>query len=134
MHDPAPSAFRSSRRRRAMLGTIVAIFLGALLLPLTGYVYVAISGAHAAEQQSSPPPASDQTNPRANYWRAVRQGSEGYTAASGPYTTNVLIQNGGQNWRQVRNGPIENLGAWRLPLVVGVILLFALISGKRKLR
>ncbi|HEU5339292.1 MAG TPA: hypothetical protein VFU39_08410, partial [Sulfuricaulis sp.] len=91
------------RGRRRMIWIAVIILFGALVLPLSGYVYVAINEAiaatSAAEQQQ-------QTNPRANYWRAIREGNEGYTAASGPYTTSVLIQTGGQNWRQLRTGPV----------------------------
>jgi formate dehydrogenase subunit gamma len=123
------------RRRRMMLVSIVVIVLGAVLFPLTGYLYVAASEA-LAQQQTKPetPAAADQqSNPRANYWRAVRQGYDGYTAASGPYTTDVLIQNGGQNWRQLRNQAVTNFSAWALAIVAGAIGLFALIRGRVRL-
>lgn len=103
------------RGRRRMIWIAVIILFGALVLPLSGYVYVAINEAiaatSAAEQQQ-------QTNPRANYWRAIREGNEGYTAASGPYTTSVLIQNGGQNWRQLRNGPVIGTLSWLMALML----------------
>jgi formate dehydrogenase subunit gamma len=106
----------------------------AMALPLTGYVYVALAATPAEQPKAAPPSAADQqTNPRANYWRAVRQGYEGYTAASGPYTTNVLIQNGGQNWRQIRNGPVSNALPWVLAAVTGAIVLFAVIRGQVRL-
>lgn len=122
------------RRRRTMAWSIAIILVGAMVLPLTGYVYVAIDSAFA--QQATPDArsaADQQTNPRANYWRAVRQGYDGYTAASGPYTTNVLIQNGGQNWRQLRNGPVASFGTWVLAIVVGAMILFAIVRGRIKL-
>src|SRR5581483_8938787 len=119
---PRASALRRYRMTAWMVGLILA---GSVLPPLTGYVYVAVNDAFAQQATSDSSAAADkQTNPRANYWRAVRQGYEGYTAASGPYTTNVLIQNGGQNWRQLRNGPVESFGAWVLALVVGAIIVF----------
>ncbi len=124
-----------SRRRRSMAWSMAAILIGALVLPLSGYLYVAVDTAFA--QQATPQTqsaAEQQTNPRANYWRAVRQGYEGYTAASGPYTTNVLIQNGGQNWRQIRNGPMANFTLWVLAIVVGAIFLFAIVRGRVKLQ
>jgi formate dehydrogenase subunit gamma len=125
------------RRRRAMVWSVAIILLGVMVLPLTGYLYVAVDQAFAQQQQQAapqPPSAADQqTNPRANYWRAVRQGWEGYTAASGPYTTNVLIQNGGQNWRQVRMGPVISISAWVLAVVVGMIAVFPLVRGQIRL-
>jgi len=119
-----------ARRRRTFIWTLVLILAGTVALPLTGYVYVALDPAFAQQSQSA---ADQQTNPRANYWRAVRQGYEGYTAASGPYTTNVLIQNGGQNWRRIRNGPVSNILPWVLAAIAGAILLFALLRGRIKL-
>jgi formate dehydrogenase subunit gamma len=96
---------------------------------------VAVSDAYAQQQNAAGASSADkQTNPRANYWRAVRQGYDGYTAASGPYTTNVLIQNGGQNWRQLRNGPASGFSAWILAIVVGAIVLFTIVRGRIKLR
>ncbi len=125
-----PMTDNAAKRRRAriMLWSAAAIVVGALLAPLTGYVYVAIDQAMA---QSSA--AEQQTNPRANYWRAVREGNEGYTAASGPYTTNVLIQNGGQNWRQLRNGPVAGILPWLLALVVLALGLFTVWRGQIRL-
>lgn len=123
-----------SRRRRAMIWSIAIMLIGAMVLPLTGYVYVAVDSAFAAQQGAAEGSKADQTNPRANYWRAVREGFQGYTAASGPYTTNVLIQNGGQNWRQLRDGPVEGFGTWVLAIAVGGILLLAIVRGQIKLQ
>lgn len=113
-----------TRRAKIMLWSLVTIMLGATLLPLTGYIYVGVTTASAQ--------ATGDDNPRANYWRAVREGGAGYTASQGPYTTNTLIQNGGQNWRQIRNGPVTNYTPWLLAAVVGAILIFHLIKGRVK--
>lgn len=114
-----------SRHAKIILWSLVVILLGATLLPLTGYIYVGVTSASAQT-------AGDE-NPRANYWRAVREGGEGYVASQGPYTTNTLIQNGGQNWRQIRNGPVSNYTPWLLAAVIGAILLFHLFKGRVKL-
>ena len=115
-----PSSVRT-RRRRTLLWSLALILSGAMLLPLGGYLYVAFKPAYAQSSAGE----QQQTNPRANYWRAVRDGSRGYTSASGPYTTNVLIQNGGQNWREVRNGPISTYTPWILAVsVLGIGLLY----------
>ncbi len=113
-----------SRHAKIMLWSVVAIMLGATLLPLTGYLYVGITNVTAQATQDS--------NPRANYWRAVREGNEGYVASRGPYTTNTLIQNGGQNWRQIRNGPISTFTPWILASVLGLIVLFHIVVGRVK--
>ena len=114
----------AKRHARIMLWSAVIIVFGAMILPLTSYVYTDWVSAKAAAAQDA--------NPRANYWRAVREGGPGYTAASGPYTTNVLIQNGGQYWRQLRNGPVANYTPWILAVVVVVLGLFYLIKGPQK--
>ena len=123
------------RRRRMMAWTVATILIGSMLLPLSGYVYIAVNDAFAQQQAGSEASSADkQTNPRANYWRAVRQGYDGYTAVTGPYATNVLIQNGGQNWRQLRNGPASSFSAWILAIVVGAIVLFTIVRGRIKMR
>ena len=89
-----------------------------MALPLGSYVVTGIQSANAQ--------AVEETNPRANYWRAVRDGNQGYTAVEGQ-ETNVLMQEGGQNWRQWRNGPIATIGGWGLfVMVLGIALYFGL--------
>ncbi len=113
---------RHMRRIKVTLWSVALLVGGATLLPLTGYVYVDLVSAQAAD--------TDPSNPRANYWRSVREGNAGYVASRGPYTTNVLIQNGGQNWRQIRNGPIATYAPWVLATVVGLIILFHIFCGR----
>ena len=57
---------RRRRYRRVALWTIAIIMVGAMVLPLGSYVYTGIQSAHAQ--------AVEDSNPRANYWRAVRGG------------------------------------------------------------
>ena len=115
---------RLVRRKRIMAWSMFVILAGALALPLGSYLYSGLSSAQAA--------AEKQANPRANYWRAVREGITGYTAVVGQ-ETNVLIQNGGQNWRQARNGPVASIMPWVLAAFLGAILLFAIVRGQVKL-
>jgi len=112
---PNPIARRARRRRMAVWG-VATILAGSLLLPLTGHLYGNV--VQAASNATGTPATEQQTNPRANYWRAVRDGNAGYTAASGPYTTDVLIQNGGQNWRQLRDGPVAAGLSWIMALML----------------
>jgi formate dehydrogenase subunit gamma len=71
-------------------------------------------------------------NPRANFWESVRQGVSGYTSVE-TRGHHMLIQNAGQNWRQVRNDLLSSLSPWLLAGVLFMIGAFFVISGKDKL-
>ncbi len=111
---------RARRYKGIVLWSIAIILVGAMVLPLGSYVVTGIQPVRAQ--------AIEDSNPRANYWRAVRRGNEGYTSVAGQ-ETGVLIQNGGQNWRQLRNGPVATIGGWALFLVVLAIVLFFGVKG-----
>lgn len=110
------------RHKKIMLWSFAAILAGAMVLPLLGYVLVMVDPAFAATDY----------NPRAEYWRAVRGGNEGYTAVVGQ-ETNVLIQNGGQNWRQLRNGPVASYLPWALAISFLALGLFYIKRGQIRL-
>jgi len=112
-----------SRHARIMLWSILVILCGSMVLPLSGYVYVGLVDDSRAQSTQS------EANPRAAYWRAVREGDGGYVSSSGPYTTNTLVANGGQNWRQIRNGPIATYGPWLMALMLVAIAAFHIGTG-----
>ena len=62
--------------------------------------------------------ATDMSNPHANFWRAVRHGVPGFTTVSSQ-GHRVLIENSGENWREVRNGFIMRGSQ----LIIGIALL-----------
>lgn len=109
-----------------MLWSLAVILCGSMVLPLTGYVYVGLMGTTHAQAQ-------EDTNPRATFWGGARRSQEGYVSSSGPYTTNTLIQNGGQNWRQIRNGPVASYGAGLLIAVIVILALFYAVRGSMRL-
>lgn len=109
------------RRRRAMAWSFLFIVLSAMILPTASYLIVGGESAHAQVVNDS--------NQRANFWRAVREGEAGYSAVSGP-EAGVFINNGGQNWRQMRNGLIANYGGWAIVGALAAILLFFLLRGR----
>lgn len=121
------AADRIRRRFRAVLWSAVIILVGSMVLPLSGYVYVGLVAPSHAQS------AASQNNPRADYWRAVREGDKGYVAASGPYTTNVLVQNAGQYWREIRDGPVKFYGAVIIIAAIVILLLFYAIRGSMRI-
>ena len=90
-------------------------FLSALLL----------AGAVSAQQSSGPSLPKDelikleqqrvvqQPYNNAPVWKAVRGSVEGYASIPAP-EAGVLIQDGGQNWRALRNGTFSIIGGWAL--------------------
>lgn len=92
---------------------------GVLLLLLSGAYYGLVIGA-------------DMSNPHANLWRAVRQGIAGFMTA--PLEGHpVLIQNGGENWRELRNGYLMRYAQWLPGLALVVMGIFYGLVGKDKL-
>ena len=111
------------KRKKMMAWTAVVMLLAIFLLPMTGYIS---TGFALAEPQAK------ETNPRADYWRLVRDNTKGYSAVKGR-ETNELIQGSGQNWRQLRNGPLATYGSWMIGFTLAVLALFYLWRGQVKM-
>ncbi|EIJ41409.1 formate dehydrogenase, gamma subunit [Beggiatoa alba B18LD] len=111
-------------RYRMMSWSFLLILALAILIPTASSLLWLNTATATAEAPA--------TNPRADYWREVRSGEVGYTTIQG-VDRGILIQNAGQNWRQLRNAPIATYGAYLLIGVIGAIGLFYLLRGKLKL-
>lgn len=121
---------KSKRQRSRGL----ALLLGGLVaLTASVSLYVVLtSSSVSADSDSEEVAAEASANPRAEYWRAVRHGVEGYSAVTGP-EANVLIQDSGETWRQLRNGPASTIGAWLMAGVLLALGLFQIFKGTWKL-
>jgi formate dehydrogenase subunit gamma len=76
--------------------------------------------------------AADQSNPHANFWRTVRQGVPGFTTVTS-VGHKVLIENSGENWREVRNGLLLRFSQVVILLALLAMALFYAIVGKDRL-
>lgn len=135
------------RRARAMLWSVLAMVVLAMLLPSLGYVMAQTGGQGLPEPQRLQQQQQQQqrmqqqqrfgderaTNPRSDMWRGAREGQQGFTTQTGPYVTNTLISNVGENWRQFRTGPLVTYGGWFLVGVVALIALFFALVGTVRL-
>ncbi|MGI9223663.1 MAG: formate dehydrogenase subunit gamma [Woeseiaceae bacterium] len=121
---------KGKRRKRLYiaLAAITAGLLVAMALPLTGYVLHSVGLVQVAQAQEADD-EDEAVNQRAEYWRAVRGGVEGYSAVSGQ-ETGVLIQNGGQKWRETRDGPLSFFGASLIIAVLVAIAAKHLVRGR----
>jgi len=108
-----------SRGRLILLALLGAVFL-IVALPWTGQLFVGDSVAQA--QQGA-------VNPLSEYWRSARQGTEGVSAVTAP-AANVLITESGQNFRQLRNGPLATYGAWIMAIVLLILAALFLVRGR----
>lgn len=106
---------RKRSRRRVFVWGLVGVLVVSVVLP-TVVTFVAAQGV-AAE------------NPQAEFWRAVRQGTAGYSAVKGP-EANVLIDSRGEDWRNLRNGPVAGWGAAAMGGMVVLLLLYSILHGR----
>jgi formate dehydrogenase subunit gamma len=113
---------RPARWRRYAWAMIIAA-VTVMALPLTGYIATGVSVAQDA---------GDATNPRSQYWREVRDGVAGVSTVSGP-GADILIQNGGQNWRQLRNDVVAKIGAWAVVGIIVALAIYHVLTGGNKL-
>jgi len=111
----------SRSRRGTPFRWATAALVAVLGLPLVGVLEVPSLNAQPAGAGSQEPPPDEGfrggENPRSNYWGAVREGRSGTTTVKGT-ETGVLIQNYGEIYRQIRNGPLTTYGSWLMGLMV----------------
>ena len=121
---------KSRSRRFKIIAGVALTLLVSMALPLTGYLAYETGLVQVAQAQDSDD--DEVVNQRAEYWRAVRGGVEGYSAVSGP-EAGVLIQSGGQDWRETRNGPVSFYGASLIIAVLIAITVKHLVRGRDRL-
>jgi formate dehydrogenase subunit gamma len=117
---------RNAASSRLVFWSVSILLILSAAFTLGGYLYSTTANAQQA--------TSRDVNPRANFWRAVRDGDRGDTSSSGPYTTNVFIQNGGQNFRMLRNGPLVSYGAGLMALMLASIIVFFAVRGRVRIQ
>jgi formate dehydrogenase subunit gamma len=132
MTDSQSGVTRRAKHLRAMLWSLVLIAVGAMVLPLTAYVWTAAVQAQEAADQASGKADETAVDPRMTTLSEGRDSEPGYTPTRGQ-ETNILIQRRGQGWRELRNGPVKLLGAIAIAGVLLALLGYQLIIGGSKL-
>ena len=112
------------RKRFALLLTFL-VFSLSVLLPLGSYTLHWMGSTAVAQEQAA-------VNPRSNYWRAVRDGVEGYSSVKGD-GANVLVQSNGNEWRNFRNGPLTKILPWLIVGMLGLLFLYHLFRCRNRL-
>lgn len=113
-------------RIKQWLLVVLATLMCGMLAPATA-ADVKSAQEQAARQQVQP-------GNNAPVWRDVRGGENAYqTTQVRGIESDVLVQPGGETWRQLRNGPITVYGGWVIVLVMALIGIFYSLKGPIKL-
>jgi formate dehydrogenase subunit gamma len=113
-------------------GTALAASLLFLSLAMVFSPLVSAADPGGAQEQANRQVTQPLNN--APFWRDVREGANPYqTTQVRGVETNILVQSGGQLWRELRNGPITVYGAWLLVLAVAALAVFYWWRGAIKL-
>ncbi len=98
------------------------------LLPQLAWAADAGGAKEQAQRQSSQP------GNNAPFWGDVRGGENPYqTTQVQGIESNILVQSGGETWRQIRNGPITVYGGWLLVVITLLIGVYYGVKGQIKL-
>ena len=116
------------QRRRVAIWSFVTIVGVALLLPLGSQTVYWLSGAAHAQTAN----AAAAVNERSNMWRAVREGVSGTSSIKGD-GANVLIQSGGNAWRDARENKVVKALPWMIVGMLVLLLLYHLLHGRNRI-
>ncbi len=86
-------------------------------------------GPAAAQEKGNVPGRSLGNLSDSDLWRATRQGVQG-TVSIPDKKAGVVVQSEGENWRNVRNGPLSVYGAWIMGGTIVLLALFFAIRGR----
>jgi formate dehydrogenase subunit gamma len=106
---------------RAAMVALAVLFAGSL-----GGDTISFSLDRQARAQTAAAPAAPG---KSDDWRAVRQGQTGYVSIPDKQAGR-LIQSGGENWRNWRNGPISVWGGWAMLGTIALLALFFAVRGR----
>ncbi|MGI9350462.1 MAG: formate dehydrogenase subunit gamma [Rhizobiaceae bacterium] len=111
------------------LVSAVIIFVGAGFFEADGAAFAQATGPDKPTEGSVPGGTTDGSSSDAEIWRQIRQGNQG-TVAGGSPGSGLMIQAQGEEWRQIRNGPLPMYSAWAILGMLIVLSLFFAARGR----
>ena len=117
------------RLRRAVLaacslvGLVFVLYIGAVVT-IGSLDLIAQAQTDQAAPDAAAAPESD-----SDIWRDIRSGVQGYVSIPDKQA-GVLIQSGGESWRNFRNGPMSVWGGWAMLGTIAVLALFFALRGR----
>ena len=122
----AKSKMSKARRRKIAIWSTFLVLSLSVVLPLASYS-VHWLGMSAVAQN-----AAGAENPKSKFWKQVRGGQPGYSAIKSE-GANVLVQSGGEDWRQFKESPLVSKVPWAIAGMAVLLLLYHLLHGKNRL-
>ena len=116
---------------RSLFTLVIAsmIFIAAGL-PVNGnFAHAQESGVNETTAGAVPGGTTDGSNSDSEIWRKIRQGGQGTVAGATP-ESGLMIQSQGEEWRQIRNGPLPMYSAWAILGMLIVLSLFFAARGR----
>jgi formate dehydrogenase subunit gamma len=115
--------------RKFIVNTIAtfAVVYG-LMIGLTGTMTLIPQVAFAQEQGNVPGNSAGNIND-AELWRAIRQGVTGKVSILDK-KAGILVQSDGDQFRELRNGPLSSYGGWAMFGIFIVLILFYAMRGR----
>ncbi|MGH6927883.1 MAG: formate dehydrogenase subunit gamma [Dongiaceae bacterium] len=118
--------------RRKFRRVVVAAcgLVGLLFLLYVGAVATVGSLGYIAQAQTEQAASDAAAAPgKSDGWRAIRSGVQGYVSIPDKQA-GVLIQSGGEGWRNFRNGPLSVWGGWAMFGMIAILALFFALRGR----
>lgn len=106
---------------------MVGTYLAAGLVGVTFFLDRTAEAQQAVPPTNLQPDASD-----SEVWREIRRGLQGQVSIP-DQQAGTLVQSEGENWRNLRNGPLSVYGAWVLLGMTALLALFFAIRGRIKI-
>jgi formate dehydrogenase subunit gamma len=120
---------RRTRRTLAGFGAAAMVFALTCLMIVALPALPDLGHPAMAQQEGHVPGGTLGNTSDAEFWRAIRQGEQGYVSIPDKRAA-VLIQSEGENWRAIRNGPLSTYGIWALLGIIALLALFFALRGR----
>ncbi|MCI0429110.1 MAG: formate dehydrogenase subunit gamma [Rhodospirillales bacterium] len=105
-----------------LFGLVFLLYIGAV-------VTIGSLGFAQAQTEQAEPDAAAAAAGKSDVWRQIRGGFQGYVSIPDKQA-GVLIQSGGESWRNFRNGPMSVWGGWAMLGMIAVLALFFALRGR----
>ena len=112
---------------------LILIFSFALLITASAFqadsAYAQAVGPDKPTQGDVPGGTTSGASSDSELWRMIRQGGQG-TVVGQDASSGLMIQSQGQQWREIRNGPLPMYSAWAILGMLLILSVFFALRGR----
>jgi formate dehydrogenase subunit gamma len=107
----------------SLVGLVFLLYIGAVV------TIGSLDLIAQAQTDQAAPDAAAAPESNSDIWRDIRSGVQGYVSIPDKQA-GVLIQSGGESWRNFRNGPMSVWGGWAMLGTIAALALFFALRGR----